>query len=730
MQKCLTILLSLFILIAPSTAQRKKVALVLGGGGAKGVAHIGVLKVLEEAGIPIDYVAGTSMGAIVGGLYAIGYTAADIDSLVSRQDWVALLSDKVERNSQSFPEKENSERYILTLPFGRKKEDRLIRGVINGQNLQNLFSNLTIGYHDSVDFSTFPIPFACVAVDVVNGKEYIFREGSLPLAMRASMSLTPVFTPIRLDSMVLIDGGLNNNYPADVARRMGADIVIGVDLGTSDLKPLDKLHSPADILGQIVALHGYERYRQNGEDTELLLRPDTKPFNAASFTNEAIDTLIRRGEQEARRHWEEILALKETLGLSPDEKLAVEPRILSPTDTFLIRRIEFQGIDPRDEKWLLGISRLQENSPMSLRKLQDAMSILMGTNAYAHVSYKLSGKGPYDLQLIVEPKSISSFNLGLRFDTEDIVAATLNATLEHRAQNRSQFAFSGRIGKHSFARLDYSLERSPLRGLNLAYLFEYQDMNIYRHHKKTLNTTHTHHLAELAYSDMNWLNFRMKVGMRYEYFDFNSILYADARRNYAIMPEGYISYFMLTHIETLDRANFPTRGVSIRADYSMYTDNFVGYRGKFPFWAVGLHFSTVVPLSARLSLLPSVYARSLLGKEPAYPFLNMIGGEVAGRYMPQQLPFAGLNRTEIANNTIALLRLHLRQQIGSRHYLSLIGNYGLHQDELPQLLQGEHLWGGAIEYAYNSIAGPLSASLSLSKWSTSALFYLNLGYHF
>ncbi|MDR1939088.1 MAG: patatin-like phospholipase family protein [Tannerellaceae bacterium] len=730
MQKYLYIILSLFFLIAPSQAQRKKVAVVLGGGGAKGMAHIGVLKVLEEAGIPIDYVAGTSMGAIVGGLYAIGYTPAGIDSMVRRQDWVALLSDKVERNSQSFPEKENSERYILSLPFGKKKEDRLIRGVVKGQNLQNLFSNLTIGYHDSVDFSTFPIPFACVAVDVVSGKDYVFREGSLPLAMRASMSLTPVFTPVRLDSMVLIDGGINNNYPADVARRMGADIIIGVDLGTSDLKPLDKLNSPADILGQIVALHGYERYRQNCEDTDLLFRPDTKPFNSASFVGSAIDTLISRGEQEARKRWDEILALKESIGFSSGERVALEPEIVSPTDTFVIRQIEFQGIDPRDEKWLLGISRLKENTPATLRKLQDAMSILMGTNAYSHVSYELTGKDPYDLQLIVEPKSISSFNLGLRFDTEDIAAATLNATLEHRARNRSQFAFTGRIGKMSFARLDYSLERSPLRGLNLAYMFKYQDMDIYRHNKKTVNTTYTHHFAELAYSDMNWLNFRMKIGMRYEYYNFNSILYADARYSYPIVPEGYISYFLLAHIETLDRANFPTKGVSIRADYSMYTDNFVGYRGKFPFWAVGLHFSTVVPLTSRLSLLPSVYARGLLGKNPAYPFFNMIGGEIAGRYMPQQLPFAGINRTEIANNTIALLRLHLRQQIGSRHYLSLIGNYGLHNDDLPKLLKGEHLWGGAIEYSYNSIAGPLSASLSMSKWSRNVLFYLSLGFYF
>ena len=220
MKKCLIFLLMTLFAFSSVATERKKVGLVLGGGGAKGVAHIGVLKVLEEAGIPIDYIAGTSMGAIVGGLYSIGYAPAEIDSMVSSLDWQMLLSDKVQRSNLSFPEKENSERYIISIPFGKEKKDRFMSGVIKGQNLQNLFSSLTIGYHDSVDFNSFHIPFACVALDIVDGKEKVFHEGSLPTSMRASMAIPAVFTPVRLDSMVLVDGGLCNNYPADVARAM------------------------------------------------------------------------------------------------------------------------------------------------------------------------------------------------------------------------------------------------------------------------------------------------------------------------------------------------------------------------------------------------------------------------------------------------------------------------------------------------------------------------------
>lgn len=736
MKKLLYFLLMIAIAMPSLDAQRKKVGVVLGGGGAKGVAHIGVLKVLEEAGIPIDYVAGTSMGAIVGGLYAIGYTPAEIDSMVLEQDWTMLLSDRIKRSSLTFPEKENAERYILSLPFGKEKKDRVIQGMIMGQNLMNLFSNLTIGYHDSVDFKQFNIPFACVAVDVVDGKDYVFDKGSLPLAMRASMAIPAVFAPVRLDSMVLIDGGLNDNYPVDVARRMGADIIIGVDLGTSDLKKLEKLNTPGDMIGQIIALHGYEKYARNKEQTDLLFRPNVVPYNAASFSAVALDTLIRRGEQEAYSRWDEIVALKEKIGVPADYCPEADGHVrksypVLPTDSFHIRKISFVGTDPRDEKWLMKISGLRENSRITLRELHHAMSVLIGSNAYSNVNYKLTGEKQEDLVLTAQKKSVSSVNLGVRFDSEEIIGVLLNATFDHRARHHSKVAFTGRVGgKTSFARLDYAIERNPLRNLNLAYQFAYHDLDIYQKGDKIYNTSYTHHFAEFGYSDMNWLNFKFKLGARYEYYNYNSFLYTGESNQYEVRPEGFISYFAMAHLETFDRRYFPTKGVSLKADYSLYTDNFVGYDGHAPFSAVGLNFTAVVPVTSHFSVLPSLYGRVLIGGNLAYPFLNAVGGEVEGRYLPQQLPFAGINRVEIFDNSIAVARLHFRQRIGSKNYISLIGNYAIHHDDFFHLLQGKSVWGGSLGYAHNSIAGPLSANFSMSNQNKSLQFYLNLGFSF
>jgi NTE family protein len=225
MKKLLSILLITSCTVMAMTGQerprengRPKVGVVLSGGSAKGFAHVGVLKVLERAGIPIDCIAGTSMGAVVGGLYSVGYGADVIDSLISLQDWDYLMRDHVYREDLPAKRRESSKRHLVSLPYQLKMKGREGRlsfppGVFAGQNIYSLFLNMTIGYQHTMDFDDLPIPFACVAADVRTGQEVVFREGVLPMAMRASMAIPGVFTPVEQDSMLLIDGGMINNTP-------------------------------------------------------------------------------------------------------------------------------------------------------------------------------------------------------------------------------------------------------------------------------------------------------------------------------------------------------------------------------------------------------------------------------------------------------------------------------------------------------------------------------------
>ncbi len=212
---------------------RKKVAVVLSGGGAKGTAHIGALKVIERAGLPIDIVTGTSMGSLVGGLYAIGYNADVLDSLVRSLDWSYVISDREDMSRQSLSDRKKQNTYILSrgLTIGKRNNDD--GGFIKGKNINMLIEKLCMGYTDSIDFNNLPIPFACVATNLVDNSEVDFHSGHLPQALRASMAIPAVFSPVRIGKKVLVDGGLTNNFPVDLARAMGADIVIGVTVQDS-----------------------------------------------------------------------------------------------------------------------------------------------------------------------------------------------------------------------------------------------------------------------------------------------------------------------------------------------------------------------------------------------------------------------------------------------------------------------------------------------------------------
>ena len=270
--------------------QRKKVGLVLSGGGAKGVAHIGVLKVLEEAGIPIDYIAGNSMGAIVGGLYAIGYSPQALDSLVRTQNWVGLLADKITRDNLLFTEKEVRDKALFTIPFDRERF-HISTGILSGSSVMDMLSELARDYHDVASFDSLPIPFACIAYDLISGDEVVMREGSLPVAIRASMSIPGAFSTVERNGQILIDGGVINNFPANVVREMGADIIIGVNVGMHTDRPTqlskDALEERDPNSLMFIVNHMMERLGRENFDKNILL-PDSTSIPTPSRTQRLV----------------------------------------------------------------------------------------------------------------------------------------------------------------------------------------------------------------------------------------------------------------------------------------------------------------------------------------------------------------------------------------------------------------------------------------------------------
>lgn len=726
-------LLVIFLVLLVSVdgyGQRKKVGLVLSGGGAKGVAHIGALKVLHEAGIPIDYIAGTSMGSIVGGLYAIGYDAHRLDSMVRTQDWAFLLSDKVYRYNLPFSEKERDEKYLISFPLSVNSRLKLPSGFISGQNIYNLFSELTIGYHDTISFLKMPIPFSCVASNLADGSAVVLNNGNLPLAMRASMAIPGVFTAVKMDSLVLVDGGIANNFPTNVARDMGAEIIIGIDV-TSGLKDVDQLNSVMDVFDQLTTFMGRSMYEKNIKLANLYIKPNIVPYSAASFSTNAIDTLIQRGEDAARAMWDDIMKLKAEIGL--DTAAADSPKINNPlikTDSIAIGLIQIDGIDVHDEKWIRTQIGLKEFSVITMSDLHRAIATLYGTGAFAFISFELIGDGVYTLALKMQEKPMGSINFGFRFDTKEMAAILLNTSLSHKNLRGSSISLTGRLSQNPYVRIDYSIGSTFLRRIGLTYMFRYNNIDTYERGDKTDNVEYAYHLGELSFSDIYIRNYKFTLGLRYEYFDYNSFLYASDLSHLNVRPEGYFSYYVAAHYESLDKKYYPEKGVSIRGDYSLYTDNMWQYKKGTPFSAIALNVFAPIKITRRVFVIPAVYGRVLMGNNVPYAYLNRMGGEVAGRYVSQQLPFVGIQNMEFFNNSIVAVRADLRYRLGAKHYISLIGNYAKCDDNFFDLLGADDIWGGGAKYSYNSIVGPIDLTISYSNWDENLGAYFSLGYFF
>lgn len=731
-----TLVLSIGLLLPfslHSQEQRKKVGVVLSGGGAKGMAHIKALKVIEEAGIPIDYIAGTSMGAIVGGLYAIGYTPEQLDSMVRKQDWTFLLSDRIKRSAMSLTDRERSEKYTVSIPFTKTPKDAATGGIMKGQNLANLFSDLTVGYHDSIDFNKLPIPFACVAANVVNGEQIVFHDGILSTAMRASMAIPGVFTPVRQDSMVLVDGGIVNNYPADVVKAMGADIIIGVDVQNA-LKKADKLNSVPDILGQIVDITCQSNHEKNVDLTDTYIRVNVDGYSSASFTPAAIDTLMRRGEEAAKEQWSSLLALKKKIGIAEDytPKQHGPYSSLSNARTVYVTDISFSGVEVDDKKWLMKKCKLEENSDISTQQIEQALYQLRGSQSYSSASYTLKETPEgYHLNFLLQEKYERRINLGIRFDSEEIASLLVNATADLKTHIPSRLALTGRLGKRYAARIDYTLEPMQQRNFNFSYMFQYNDINIYEEGDRAYNTTYKYHLAEFGFSDVWYKNFRFGLGLRFEYYKYKDFLFKKPEiSDLKVESEHFLSYFAQVQYNTYDKGRFPSKGSDFRAAYSLYTDNMAQYNEHAPFSALNASWASVIPVTRRFAVIPSIYGRILIGRDFPYPLQNAIGGDVPGFYIPQQLPFAGVTNLELMDNTVMIASIKFRQRMGAIHYLTLTGNYGLTDSNFFDILKGKQLFGISAGYGMDSIFGPLEISLGYSNQTDKGSCFVNLGYYF
>ncbi len=394
-------------------ADRVRIGLVLSGGGARGIAHIATLKLLDSLQIPVDYIAGTSMGGLVGALYSIGYSGKAIDSIVMNAHWDELLTDLPQRKDLPYFEKRLDGRYQLNFDL-KGFTPVLPMGLIQGQKLILLFSRLTFPYEMLPGFDRLPTPFRCVAVDLISGKEVVLGKGSLPKAMRATMSIPSVFSPVEWGDSLLIDGGLVNNLPVDVVKKMGADIVIAVNVGTQ-LKSRKHLKSIIDIFEQSFNIPQSYKEEQNLKQVDILISPKLRGFSPGDFNRALFDKIKRAGYEAARKVLPELISLKERIQpMSKAKKRKKPPESTEST----IHSIEIRGNRILPFTFIYKLLGIVPGRKLDLKTFNRQVMMLYGLNYFRNIYYDIIPleKNRVKLILYVEERPLHKLSLGFRYD--------------------------------------------------------------------------------------------------------------------------------------------------------------------------------------------------------------------------------------------------------------------------------------------------------------------------
>ncbi|MBI2429672.1 MAG: patatin-like phospholipase family protein [Ignavibacteriales bacterium] len=395
--------------------KRPKIGLVLSGGGALGFAHIGVLKIIDSLGIPIDYIAGTSFGGLIGGLYAIGYRSDSLLQIVDEVDWIDMFNDTPKREILPYAEKKFAGRYHVRLPL-KGITPTPPAGVIAGQKISLLLSRLTYQYDDVQHFDSLPIPFRCVGVDLITGREVVMKYGPLARAMRATMAIPSAFTPVEYGDSLLSDGGLLNNYPADVLQSMGTDIIIGVDVSAykfsrADAKELFK------VIDRAASIPRYQKLDTLRSITDIYIEPNLAGFSITDFNNEAIDQIISRGYAAAQSHIDALIELKEQI--TPHDNGKSDPVFVQPQPkNLLVHGIRIIGYDKLEFQFIYDLLDIKPGELFSPDLVERKINELYALGYFETITYTVHTEHDTSVTLIVtvREKSFRELNIGLHYD--------------------------------------------------------------------------------------------------------------------------------------------------------------------------------------------------------------------------------------------------------------------------------------------------------------------------
>jgi NTE family protein len=690
---------------------------VLAGGGAKGLAHIAVLKALDELDIPVDYIAGTSAGGVIGGLYAAGYSGEDIEMLTQTIDWADLFKDDPPRSTQPFFAKKLDGRYQLELAL-RRGLPSAPRGLINGQKLFLLFSWLTFPYPSDLDFDRLPIPFRCVTVDLVTGRQVVLKSGSLARALRATMAIPSVLAPVEWGEHLLVDGGVLNNLPIDIVKDMGADIVIAVDL-SGPLSPKKELGSADKVLGQTLLAVEIDQKKGKMENVDILIHPDMKGLGIMDFFfPEKLTKIREQGESAASQARPALQALKDKYRLSRSRERAARAATLAQTTPTLLYRscvldkITISGNEKISTSFISRLFNLKPGDRVDGAKLSRRVNELYTLGYFEAVQYDINPTaGPrIELRLTVRERPRGAIRLGLRYDNYLKLVAAIGFYFNN-------FPWPG-------LRLENELEAGGLTRIRSKISFPTKTLEFpvypflevgYKDIPTRLYDGNGHILT--TYKDRAWSaaagfgilvkkDFNLETAYTLEAMDVDlQTKHAQPVRWWGVRDT--LNKIRLTAtIDTLDNMRIPKQGVLLRALY----EGSYGFLGSdSPYRLAEASLDIYRTLAEKNTFRFYGYWGTSSGGTPFYKFLNQ------GR--PAE--FVGMQFDQLQGGTMKILRLDYCYNYTKSVHFKVMGNVALgFEQRWPEISYSpDVLWGVGAGIVISSPAGPLELLFSAGSKS-------------
>lgn len=708
--------------------KRPKIGLVLSGGGAKGFAHIGVLKVIEEAGVKIDYIGGTSMGAVVGGLYASGYNATQIDSIFHKVNFGELLNDYIPRSAKSFYEKRNDETYAITLPFSNFKvgiPQALSKGLYNF----NLLSRLTRHVRQVNDFNQLPTPFLCIGTNIETGQQVVLNKGNLAQAMLASAAFPTLFTPIEIDGQLLIDGGVANNFPVDEVKNLGADLIIGVDV-QDGLWDKAQLKNATKILVQITNLHSIEQMKNKIKGTDIYITPDINNFGVLSFDRGR--EIIQRGEEAAFAVYEKIKILTD------DNNYFKKPKLSVLKDSLKLAQINTTKLSKFTTDYVFGKLGFKPNTPITYGHLESGINTLLATENFHSISYsfKNNERGEaLELQLAENP-IYTYLKLGLHYDELFKSAILVNITHKNTLFKNDLASLDIILGDNFRYNLDYYVDN----GFNFSYGFKSQlsqfNRNITQEITKSILDTGVNQI-NVDYLDLSTRAYVQKgiaqrflfgAGVELKYLHISS----KTITNPIIDKSSYWSGFGYVKYDSFDNKYFPKKGWSFTSDFQSYLFASDYHNDFKPFSIVKAEFSKAFSLSKAITFKFQGDAGLPIGND-GIPFFNFVLGGYGYNSLNNFKPFFGYDFLSIAANSFIKASGTIDFVFLNKNHLNFSANFA----NLEQNLFKSKDWislpnysGYALGYGLETRIGPIEVKYSWSPELTKGYTWFGVGFWF